>query len=122
MKIIFIIITSLISFNLLGIQFNSLNIELKLKIKKELSKKIKNFKINEYRLPSLKGIKSSKQIKSIEFLGNDLLGHTALIIKTRKKKYYGSVVILQKIKHLYAKTNIKKGEIFTIDDCEEVEV
>jgi len=121
MKIITILFT-LLSFNLLAIHFNSLNIGLKLKIKSELKQKIKNFKIERYRLPALKGIKNIKEIKKIEFLGNKLLGSTALVIKTDKKKFYGSVVISRKIKHLYARREIKKNEIFSKDDFEEVEV
>ncbi len=116
-----IIILTLLSFNLFALKLNTLNIELKFKIKDELNKKLHDFKITEYRLPSLKGIKSVKQIKKIEFLGNNLLGSTAIIIKTNKKKFFGSVVISQKVKNLYAIRIIKKNEIFTRNDFEITE-
>jgi len=119
MKLILLI---LLSFNILALHLNTLNIELKFKIKHELSKKINNFKIEEYRLPQLKGIKSIEEIKSIEFLGNDFFGSTAVIIKTNKKKFFGSIVISQKIKHIYAKRKIKKNEFFTSDDFEVTEI
>ncbi len=117
-----IILLTLLSFNIFALQLNSLNIELKFKIKNELNKKIKDFKIKEYRLPTLKGVKSIDEVKKIEFLGNDFFGSTAITIKTNKKKFFGSIIISQKIKNLYAKRIIKKNEIFTKDDFETTEI
>jgi flagella basal body P-ring formation protein FlgA len=116
------ILLTLLSFNILAIHFNSLNIELKFRIKNELSKKISDFKIEEYRLPSLKDIKDIKEIKKVEFLGNDFYGSTAFVLKTEKKKFFGSIVISQKVKHIYAKRIIKKDEIFNSDDFEATEI
>ena len=101
-----IIILTLLSFNLFALKLNTLNIELKFKIKDELNKKLHDFKITEYRLPSLKGIKSVKQIKKIEFLGNNLLGSTAIIIKTNKN-YKNAISSYSEIKGKVSRITIK---------------
>jgi len=119
MRLLLILLVSFYSFSMINI--DDFDIELKLKIKDKLGEKISDFKIKEFRIPEIKDVKSVKEVKKIEFLNKNLIGSVAVKIKTEKRKYFGSIVIARKIKNLFAKRKIKRGEIFTKDDFEVVE-